>query len=95
MCARTQLCLTLKPHELYSPPGSSDHRIFHGKNTGMGCCFLFLGIFLTRVGIEPASPTLTGRFFTTEAPGNPSDGAKELYTEYRRDLDSTVILYGS
>ena len=27
---------------------------------------------LPRLGIEPASPALAGRFFTTEAPGKPS-----------------------
>ena len=40
-------------------------------------------------------PALAGRFFTTEPPGNPSEGAKELYTEYRSDLDSKVMFYGS
>ena len=46
-------------------------------------------------GIEPTSPALAGGFFTTEPPGNPSDGAKEPYTEYRSDLDSKAIFYGS
>ena len=30
-----------------SPPGSSVHGIFPGKNTGLGCHFLLPGIFLT------------------------------------------------
>ena len=41
---------------------------FLGKNTGVSCHFLLQGIFLTQ-GIElasPASPSLVGRFFTTE-----------------------------
>ena len=39
-------------------PGSFDHD-FPGKNTGVGChCLLS--------GIEPWSPALSGRFFTTE-----------------------------
>ena len=29
----------------YSPPGSSIHRIFPGKKTGLGCYFLLQGIF--------------------------------------------------
>ena len=36
---------------------------FPGKNTGMGCHFLFQGVFLTR--IEPEFPALTGGFFTS------------------------------
>ena len=34
----------------------------------MGCHFLLQGIFLTP-GLNPASPALSGRFFTTEPPG--------------------------
>ena len=56
VCVRAQACSvgsdSLKPNELYSPPGSSVHRLFHGKNTGMGCCFLLLGTFLTQ-GLNP------------------------------------------
>ena len=36
-------------------------RDFPGKNTGVGCKFLFQGIFPTQ--IEPVSPALAGRFF--------------------------------
>ena len=32
----------------YSPPDSSVHGIFPGKNTGVGCNFLLQGIFLTQ-----------------------------------------------
>ena len=42
-----QLCPTLcKPMD-YSPPGSPVHGIFSSKNTGVGCHFLFQGIFPT------------------------------------------------
>ena len=44
---------------------------FPGKNTGVGCHFLLQGIFLSQV--EPASPTLAGRFFTTEPPRKPRE----------------------
>ena len=37
---------------------------FLGKNTGVGCHLLFQGSFSTQV-----SPTLTGRFSTTDLPG--------------------------
>ena len=32
----------------HSPPGSSVHRDFPGKNTGVGCHFLLQGVFLTQ-----------------------------------------------
>ena len=56
-----------------SPPGSSVHGVFPGKNTGVGCHFLLQGNLL-RSGIKPASPALAGRFFTTELPGKPIEG---------------------
>ena len=40
-------CLTLFDPMDCSPPGSSLYGISPGKNTGMGCPFLLLGIFLT------------------------------------------------
>ena len=39
--------LTLCDPVDHSPPGSSVHGIFLGKNTGVGCHFLLQGIFLT------------------------------------------------
>ena len=40
---------------------------FSGKNTGVGCHFLFQRIFLTQESNpSPALLTLAGRFFTTE-----------------------------
>ena len=41
---------------------------FPGKNTGVGFHFLLQGTF---PGIEPASPVLGGKFFTTELRGKP------------------------
>ena len=41
---------------------------FPGKSTGVGCHFL-LQADLPNPGIEPTSPALAGRFFTTEPPG--------------------------
>ena len=49
---------------------SSDHGIFPGKSTGVGCHFLSGD--LPYPGVESESPmflALTGRFFTTEPPG--------------------------
>ena len=42
-----QSCLTLCNPLDCSPPGSSVHGIFLGKNTGVGCHFLLQGIFQT------------------------------------------------
>ena len=51
MCVRAkspQSCLTLYNPMDCSPPGSSIHRIFSGKNVGVGCHVLLQGIFLTQ-----------------------------------------------
>ena len=47
-CACSQSCLTLCDPMNRSPPVSSVHGIFPGKNTAVGCCFLLQGIFLTQ-----------------------------------------------
>ena len=39
---------SLRPHGLYSPPGTSVHGVSPGKNTGVGCHFLLQGIFPTK-----------------------------------------------
>ena len=50
------------------PPGSSVHKGFSGKNTGVGCHFLLQGIVPTQ-GLNP-SPALASGFFITEPPGD-------------------------
>ena len=47
-CSVAQWCSPLCNHMDYSPPDSSVHGIFPGKNIGMGCHFLLQGIFLTQ-----------------------------------------------
>ena len=47
---------------------------------------------LPRSGIEPASPALAGRFFTTELPGKPIEGlgaGKALKVERIRKIPDT------
>ena len=66
MCVYTharllQSCPTLCNPMDYSLPGSSVHRDCPGKNTGVGCHFLFQG----RRNPGLMSPALTGGFFTT------------------------------
>ena len=43
-----QFCLTPCDPMNCSPPASSVHWFFPSKNTGVGCCFLLLGIFPTQ-----------------------------------------------
>ena len=56
----------------WSPPGSSVHGTFPGKNTGVGHHFLVQGD-LSHPGIEPVSPALAGGFLTTDPLGKPTD----------------------
>ena len=65
-------CPTLCDPMDCSPSGSSVHGIFPGKNTGVGCCFLLLGIFLTQRSNPWTHVSWTaGRFFTAEPPEKP------------------------
>ena len=50
-----QLCPTLCDPMDCSPPGSSVHGIFPGRNTGVGCHFLLQEIFPTQ-GLNPGLP---------------------------------------
>ena len=82
MCAQLQpiLCTPVD----CSPPGSSVHGDFPGKNTGVGCHALLQGIFPTQ-GWNPCLlhlPALSGRFFITEPAGSP----KQEYTAYQRNI---------
>ena len=69
----TQSCLTLCDPRDCSPPGSSVHRIFPGKNTGVGCYFPPPGDH-PHPGIEPnspGSPALQAESLPAEALGKP------------------------
>ena len=59
----SQSCLTFCDPIDCSPPGSSVHGIFPGKDSGVGCHFLLQGN-LPGPGMEPRSPALAGRVFT-------------------------------
>ena len=53
----------------YSSPGSPVHGIFEATHwSGLSFHSLW-GADLPNPGIEPESPALTGKFFTTESPG--------------------------
>ena len=63
--SRVRLCSSMD----CSPPGSSVHGIFPGKNTRVGCHFLLQGIFLTqgsKPGLLHSRQTLPSK-----PPGNP------------------------
>ena len=71
-CSVAKSCPTLCDPMDCSPSGSSVHGIFPGKNTGVGCCFLLLGIFLTQRSNPWTHVSWTaGRFFTAEPPEKP------------------------
>ena len=55
LCLVTQLCPTLCNPIDCSPPGSSVHGDFPGKNTGVGCHAIFQGIFPTQ-GLNSGLP---------------------------------------
>ena len=55
VCLVAQLCSTLCDPRDCSPPGSSVHGYSLGKNTGVGCHALLLGIFPTQ-GLNPGLP---------------------------------------
>ena len=62
-------CLQLCEPMNHNLPGSSVYGVLQARNTGVDCYFLLQGNLLGP-GIEPVSPALAGRFFTTEPPGN-------------------------
>ena len=57
----------------YRPPGSSIYGISQARTLESGLPLAALGD-LPDPEIEPVSPPLAGRFFTTEPPGKPSYG---------------------
>ena len=67
VCARSGVPNSLQLHEL-QPTRLLCPWDFPGKNSKVGCHFLLQGIFP-----KPASPALTGGFFTTEPLGNPKN----------------------
>ena len=59
VCTLSRQCLTLCDPMDYSPPGSSVHGIFPGKNTGAGCHFLLQkDVSINQYKIESQSPVL-------------------------------------
>ena len=70
VCSVAQLCPTLCDPMDCSPPGSSVHGSSQQEHWS-GLPFLPPG-GPPDPGIETTSPTLAGRFFTTEPPGKPS-----------------------
>ena len=68
VCLVAQLCPTFCDPMDCSPPSSSDHAGFPGKNAGVGCHVLFQGIFPTQ-GLNPGLPHFWDVFLMTgEAP---------------------------
>ena len=76
LCLVAQSCPALCDPMNCSPPGSSFHGDSSGKNTGVGCHALLLGIF-PNPGIEPKSPSLQADSLPTEPPGKPTTKIKD------------------
>ena len=71
-CMCDSLCLTLCNPKDCSPPGSSVHGIFPGKNNGVGCIPTPGDLPDPAIKpMSPAFPALAGGFFTTEPPAKP------------------------
>ena len=68
VCSVAQSCPTVCDSMDCSPPDSSVHGISHKRNTGVGSHSLLQGD-LSDQTMEPASPALAGRYFTTQPPG--------------------------
>ena len=60
-----------------SPPGSSVHGILQARI--LQWVAISFSRDLPNPGIEPASPALTGGFFTTEPPGKQALGNRDLF----------------
>ena len=69
-CLVAKSCLTLLLPKGLQPASLLCPWDFPGKNTGVGCHFLFQGIFPTQ-GLNMPSPELIGGFFTNGSPGKP------------------------
>ena len=69
-CLVAQSCQTLCDPMDCSPPGSSVHEDFPGKNTGVGLSCPLPGD-LPNLGIEPRSPALQADPLPFEPQGNP------------------------
>ena len=63
-----------------------------GKNTGVGLPFPPPGD-LPDPGIEPASPELAGRFFSTETPGKPNLFDKPLLSLKEVTLQEPICFF--
>ena len=67
-----QSCPTVCNPMQCSPPGSSVHGILQAET--LECLPRPSPGDLPNLGIKPVSPTLAGRFFTSEPPGNFTTG---------------------
>ena len=88
MYVLTQSSRTLFYPMDYSPPGSSVHGIFPGKNTGVGSHVL-LQENLPNLGSEPMSLTplaLVGGFFTTSATWEDFEGDRGVINLVQTNL---------
>ena len=96
MCDKSlQSCPALCSTRNCSPPGSSVHGGLSGKNTGVGCCVLLQGIFLTQgLKLCLTSPALADRFFYHwHHLGNPSNTV-DYITWFFKILNQLFVFLG-
>ena len=94
VCLATQSCPTLCDPIDCSPPCSSVHGIFPGKNTGVGCHGLLQGN-LPNPGIKPRSPAFQADSFPAESPGKPMNTAVGRLSLLQGNLPDPGIELGS
>ena len=81
----TQLCLTLRPHGLYSPWNSP------GQNTGMGSRCLLQGIFPTQ-GSNPSLPHCRQILYQKSHRGSPrKQGGEAVFIKVRLRTGSASL----
>ena len=87
VCLVTQSCPAVCNPTDCSPPGFSVHGDSPGKNTGVGCHFLFQGIFPTQ-GLNPGLPHCQRKdSLLSEPPGKPCIPFTFSYTFNNHDTE--------
>ena len=89
LCLVAQSCPILCEPMDCSPPGSSVHGDFPGKNTGVGCHALLQGIFPAQ-GLNPSFPHFRWIFYHLRHQGSPRILEKKY--SWRRSLLQGIFL---
>ena len=88
LCLVAQLNLTLGDPVDCSPPGSSVHGDYPGKNTGVGCHALLQGIFPTQ-GSNPGVPHCRWTLYQLSHKGSPSIVNGNILNKIKESIQKT------